>query len=334
MADIIHFEPIGGVSPGYAYQSVEALINAAWNKGLDKEATLTSKMDAATSGFLDTVAAPTITAGTVAGPTLTAPDVDTTAPSVDDVLFAFDDKCAALMDQLVERTADFREKFFPNEAATYEAAESALKEAMLSTNGGLSETEYLSLMESNRSRVLDDASRASDAVLSTFAAVRFPVPPAAALAAVAMIQQKAQGEIAEGSRKLVELSVELRKFNIQQLLTLRGTAMGAVTDYIRTLASSSDNATAIVNAGYAARAKMTDAATEFFRAQISAEDLVSKVGQFNTSAALEAASKNQASQLAMIENKLKALLAEAQVIAQMATSLFNNLNVSVGASGN
>jgi hypothetical protein len=37
----------------------------------------------------------------------------------------------------------------------------------------------------------------------------------------------------------------------------------------------------------------------------------------------------------MIENKLKALLAEAQGIAQMATAMFNNLNVqaSIRADG-
>ena len=43
--------------------------------------------------------------------------------------------------------------------------------------------------------------------------------------------------------------------------------------------------------------------------------------------------KNQAADLTLIEDKLKALLAEAQALAQMATSLFNNAHVSAGISG-
>lgn len=35
----------------------------------------------------------------------------------------------------------------------------------------------------------------------------------------------------------------------------------------------------------------------------------------------------------MIENKLKGLLTEAQALAHMSTSLFNNVHVSAGVSG-
>ena len=64
---------------------------------------------------------------------------------------------------------------------------------------------------------------------------------------------------------------------------------------------------------------------------------MSKVAQYNNSTALEAAAKNQMADLQMVENKLKALLTEAllteaQAIAQMTTSLFNNLHASVGLS--
>lgn len=60
---------------------------------------------------------------------------------------------------------------------------------------------------------------------------------------------------------------------------------------------------------------------------------MAKVAQFNTSTALEADVKNQMSNLTLIEDKLKALLAEAQALAQMSTSLINNVHVSAGVSG-
>jgi hypothetical protein len=47
---------------------------------------------------------------------------------------------------------------------------------------------------------------------------------------------------------------------------------------------------------------------------------------------LEAKSRNQAAQLALIEDRLKALLAECQALAQMATSLFNNRHTGASMS--
>ena len=48
--------------------------------------------------------------------------------------------------------------------------------------------------------------------------------------------------------------------------------------------------------------------------------------------ALEADSKNQAADLAIVEDKIKMMLTEAQGLAQMATSLYNNLHASAGTS--
>ena len=61
-------------------------------------------------------------------------------------------------------------------------------------------------------------------------------------------------------------------------------------------------------------------------------ELVSKVGQFNVSSALTAAEKNQSAEMTLIEDRLKALLTECQAIAQMATSLFNNVHASASVS--
>lgn len=334
MADIINFEPIGGVSPGYAYQAIQALINAAWNKGLEKDAELSAKITAATSGFLDTTSAPTVTAGTVTAPTVTAPGV-IIPPSADvsDVISLFDQKYVSLMDALAERCDDFIVKFFPNEAEGFAEAQTLLKDALAGTHGGISDEVYASLLEQERSRVLDEASRASDAVLSAFAARRFPVPPGAAVGAVAMIQQKAQGDIAEGARKLSALSIEMQKFTVEKLLTVRNSAMASALDYIKSLAAGPELASRVVNVGYDAQSKLITSAADFYRANISAADLTAKVNQFNVTTGLEAAIKNQGAELALIEDKLKALLAEAGAIAQEATALFNNVHAGASASG-
>lgn len=333
MPDIINFEPIGSTSPGYALTAVEDLINASWNEGQTKSAALTTKVTAATTDFLDETTAPTVSTSTVSAPSLTAPGVTIpTSASVTDVLATFGTEHLKQADLLAEKLGDFWAKYFPNEGDAYISAESALKAAMESDTGGISEAMREAILEDERSRVLDDASRASDAALATFAARRYPAPPGAAIGAVAMIQQKAQAEIAGGIRKLAALSVEMRKFNIEQLMALRQSAMGNAVEYLRSLISGSDVASRLVGVGYDAESKLITSAADFYRAEISAADLVGRINQFNVTSSLDAATKNQAATMSIIDLKTKALLTEIQAIGQMATSLYNNLNVSVGAS--
>ena len=67
--------------------------------------------------------------------------------------------------------------------------------------------------------------------------------------------------------------------------------------------------------------------TKIANARTQAQEVMSKVAQYNNSTELDAAAKNQMSDLTLIEDRLKAMLAEAQAIAQMTTAMFNNLNV-------
>ena len=87
--------------------------------------------------------------------------------------------------------------------------------------------------------------------------------------------------------------------------------------------------------GYDIQTKLISAAAQFYNADAQAKEVIAKVGQFNTSTALEADKLNQASKLTIIEDNLKALLGEVAAIAQQATALFNNLHVqaSMNAGG-
>ena len=168
--------------------------------------------------------------------------------------------------------------------------------------------------------------------MAQFAARRFPLPPGAANSMVMQIEQKAQDELAEASRKLTALSVEMQKFNVEKLLGLRGMAMDSAIKYISALASGPDMASKVIGVGYDAQSKLISAASSFYNARIQAAEVTSKVAQYNNSTQLEAAVKNQMADLQMIENKLKGLLTEAQSLAQMSTALYNNLNVSSNIS--
>ena len=81
---------------------------------------------------------------------------------------------------------------------------------------------------------------------------------------------------------------------------------------------------------------LINAVSGFYGARTEAQKVITSASQFNASATQDAAAKNQAADLTLIEDRVKALMVEIQAIAQMATSLFNNVHASAGTnySGN
>lgn len=310
---------------------VAEVINATWSKGIELKNEFQAKLTAAQTTFLDDTSAPHVAAGTVDVPTVTAPGVSIPASAdTTSVMSMFDAKYLELVALLVDKFETFKLEYFPDESNAYIAAEDWLQSAIANPDSGLPPAVQAKIWGDDQARILQDTTRASDAVLAEFAGRRFPLPPGAAASAVMQIQQKSQDALAESSRKIAILSVEMQKFSVEKLLNLRQIAMDACIKYISALASGPDMATRLIGIGYDAQSKLISAAADFYRADVQAAELTSKVAQYNNSIQLDAATKNQASDLTLIEDKLKALLAEAQAIAQTATALLNNVHASVG----
>lgn len=336
MANIIDLNgaDIDDAKLSYPYQALQAVINATWNLALTQSDALDAKLATAQSGFLDEANTPLVTAGSVAIPSVLAPDV--TIPETADVssiMSTFDTKYLELVQMLYDKFSGFIGTYFPNEAAGYEAVESWLRDAVNDPSSGLPRAVREQIWEEDRSRILADASRASDAIIKQAAARRFPLPPGAATSALIQVQQKSQDELAESSRKVAIMSVENVRFAIDKALTLRQTATGSAIEYIKALASGPDMASRVVNVGYDAQSKLISSAAQFYSADTNAKEMVSKVAQYNNSIQLDAATKNQAAELTIIDDKLKALISECQTIATRAASLFNNIHASTGTSG-
>lgn len=314
---------------------VTDVINAAWTLGLEAKSAYSDKIANATSGFLDLVDVPQVAAGSVAIPVIDEPVVDIPATaSQTDIMSQFDTKYLELVQMLSDKFVAFRAAYFPDESAAYVAVEDYLQQAIANPEVGLPAAVADQIWTDDRDRIVLDAERAEADVLQTFASLRFPLPPGAAASAIIQIQQNTQDKVAESSRKVAAMSVDLQKFNVEKLLSLRQIAMSSAIDYIKALASGPDMASRLVGIGYDAQSKLISAAASFYNARTQAKETMSKVAQYNNSTALEAAIKNQSAELAVIEDKLKALLAEAAAIAQMATSLFNNVHAQASISSN
>lgn len=315
-----------------ATRITQAVINTAWDQANVMRDDLSEKVDGVTNAGFLSGSGPQITANTVDAPSVSAPNVS--IPSTVDtsqIMSTFDDKYAELVNLLSDRFVSFRATYFPDESNAYVAAENWLQ-AAIADPSGLPASVREQIMADDQARILADKGRAQDAVIAQFAARRFPLPPDVAASAVLQIEQKAQDLVAESSRKLTIMSIDMQKFTVEKLLGLRGAAMDAAIKYISALAAGPDMASRLVGIGYDAQSKLISAAADFYRADVSAKEMVSKVSQFNATTALEAATKNQMSTLSLIDKRVEALLTEAKSIASMATSMYNNLHANAGVS--
>lgn len=336
MADILNLDktPLyttpGGTTylvPGPGAEAIEQIINATWAEAQANKAEFATKLATALSGFLDTTNTPHITAGSVAIPAISEPAVSIPSmQSAGDVITEFGSQRLAIVAELIQKFSDFKVTYFPDEANAYIAAEDWLQ-AAIADPSGLPPAVVAQIFGDDQARILEDKSRAQDAVIAQFASRRFPLLPDVAASITMQIEQKAQDELAESSRKVALLSVEMQKFNVEKLLGLRGMAMDSAIKYISALASGQDIASKVIGVGYDAQSKLISAASSFYNARTQAAETMSKVAQYNNSTQLEAEAKNQIADMDMVKNKLNALLTDCEVIGRAMTALYNNLHV-------
>ena len=324
-------------SGGGPSATVVDILNASWDLGNSIKAEHSSTVAdlTAVSGLLDPTTAPTVSSGTVASPVITEPlvtlptDADTTT-----ILNTFDSKYAQLVQLLSGEFDTFRRRFFPDESEAYTAAECYLLNSITNPDAGIPPAVAEQLLAQGRDKIVADANRASADALKTFANLRFPRPSGAAAAAVLEIQQKAQDGIAETARKITELAIENLRFAVTTAISNRQAALGACIEYVKAIASGPDIASRVIGVGYDAQSKLINAVSTYYNARTAAKEVVAKVAQFNVSSTLDADSKNQASKLKVLEERVQTVVSEAQQLGTMAASLFNNLHAqaSINAS--
>lgn len=325
--------PIETGSPLYAMKMTEAVLNTCWQLAADLKVEMQTAIANAGSSFIDPDNPPEMIAAalnpvSVAEPTVSIPDT----VDVADIIASFDEKQTSLANDLIARFSLFRRTYFPSEADLYSSAETWLQDAIADPTVGMPPAVAAQIWEDDRSRLLSDAARASADVISEFAGRRYPLPPGASTAAVAAIQRKAQEEVAASSRKVAIMSVEQMRFVVQQVLTLRQTAMASALDYVKTMAFGIDAASKVVDGAHGAQSRLISAAAAFFNARTQAKALEFKGSEINAQFEQEGAKANLQSALATVDARLKSLLQEAEIIGRLANALCNNLHASVGSS--
>jgi len=260
----------------------------------------------------------------VVEPVVTIP----TSVNPTDVMSLFDTKYTELVSLLVSKFTTFQTTYFPNDAANYALAETWVDNAINNPDHGIPAAVAAQMLTDVKSRAYADQGVQSDAVLATFAARRFPLPPGAAASAVLQISQKAQDAISESSRALMMKYIEQMRFAIEKSLSMREEAMKSAIAYINALASGPSLASGLVGTGYDAQSKLISATASYYNARTDASRMLKQAEQFNVDRKFSKDEKNVQNDITLMQDNVKLLLTEAQALAQIATSLFNNLHVA------
>lgn len=308
------------------------IINATWDQANVKAAAFENKVGLVDGALIGTPVTPISTVPTdatgVSEPSITIP----TDANAADILSAFDTKYGELIGMLSIKFTDFLTEYFPGEAAVYGKAETWVSNALSNSDYGIPAAVAAQLLTDEKSRAYAEAAVLSDAVLETYAARRFPLPPGASAGAVLQITQKAQDSISEAGRKLMMAYIDNLRYAVDKALSMRQLALGSAEEYIKSLMSGPALASQIVTSAYDGQSKLISAVSSFYNARIDAKKLVKQAEQFNAQTALTVAEKNQAVELALVEERIKSLMTEASALAQMVSSLFNNLHTGATLS--
>ena len=326
----------GNYTPGAqtALEMTASVINATWEQANAKTATFETKIDAIANDWLAAANAPHVNAGATVAPTVTEPTVTIpTSVSVPDVLSTFTAQYTELVTLLVGKFTEFQGQYFPQDQVDFNAAQAWLASG-LANNSGLPQAVRDQIESDDHARLTAEANRADDALVAKYAGMRFPMPSGALASARLQLAQTKQDKMAESSRKITIASVEQLKWTVEKMLGLRQMAMSSALEYIKALVSAPTISSSMVGVGYDAQSKLISSAAQFYGVRADVAKIKAQSDQYNTSTALDAATKNQAADMQMIEDRLKALLTECQAFAQMATAMFNNLHANAGTGYN
>lgn len=244
---------------------------------------------------------------------------------------------AVVIDKLAGLFGGFMEKYFPDDTEAWRAAQEWIVNSIRVGGTGIRPAVERQIWERDRARVLEDSRRNISEATAMYAARGFPMPPGALSGSVRDAQNNAADKIAQHSRdvaiKQAEIEVENVRFAVEHAVTMRKAALDAARDYIAAISSNVGQAATVLPSVTDSQSKLIGAASDFYRARISAEELRLKARTPNAEFTQQANVQNLDAAMKTIRNKLDAAIAAADALAKMTAAMLNGLNVSTSTQG-
>jgi hypothetical protein len=340
--------PTATVTPGtflegaaYTMDMAGKVINATYDAAIAAEVDYNAKMDAltnATTGFLIAHQAADVTAGTISATEPTEPSMTISDTSVANVTATISGQSATIIAEAVAKFGTFIADYFPDNAATYTAAEAYLLAAISNTTSGIVPAAIkAAILEDSRARVLDEANRAEADLYETQSARRHRFPEGAAAGQARRIGLAAFDQISASIREVAikdfELSHQTALEAVRMAIASRAQAIGAAQQYIAGVVaqgwSSGIQGGAAAHAGEVSKLQ---AAYQAYSARVGEADRKLKESQADKALSLDASKTNQSKDLAETEYQLKAFIQDAHLTAQKLVGMLNNLRAGSSAT--
>lgn len=192
------------------------------------------------------------------------------------------------------------------------------------------------IWQRDRSRVLEEVSRARDDVLATFAARGFPLPPGVAAHTVRLANVEAQNKIAQLSRdvaiKHIDMLIDGMKTAMTSLVQMRTSAIGLIGEYVRGRVGVGGNVVPLLTGRIDANVKLMAMANDYYRTRLDAEkafaDTQLRVGEIEKDIALAQSGFAMDRYKALTETISRA----ASALADQAAAALNAVHASAGVS--
>lgn len=263
-----------------------------------------------------------------------APEIEGFSPSELTALYkSTSDEIKALLANGLSR---FFIDYFPlgNELA---AARAWVENAIVNGGTGLNPIIEAQIYERDRSRVLNDAMRATSEATAAWAARGYPMPPGALYGRIESIDQDARDNIAKASSavaiKQMEIEIENTRFAVDKALQMRTAAISAAGDYIRTLALAPQLGVQLASSVIDAKAKLANVLTSFYQAKISALELPVRIAIADANADVEVRKSNLSAQVSLINARVATVEAAARAAGTQASAALNALNANTSLGG-
>jgi hypothetical protein len=343
------FSPIavatgGTFTPGAAavLQNNANIINATWNLADTRLTDFQAKIDDLTdltTGWLASLTMPHVTAGTITAPTPLEPSMTIADTSPTAVYADFATQASNIVTTLVNKFTDFKATYFPDEPATYGAAEAWVHDAITnSTTSAVPAAVKAAIIASAQASILSEKARAVADATESWVGKRHNLPPGALAYHVMRIEQKALDDVSEAVRgvaiKDFDQTYDKIMSSVKLALNNRQVALKAAQEYILAMVQAESTGAQVTGTAYEAQTRMLNSAAGFYGARINAAELALKLSQGAAGIALEAAKANQQADLQPIDFRLKALLSEAQALATICAALTNNVRAGGTSSYN
>ena len=280
--------------------------------------------------------APTINAVPIISPYAIPAAPNLPSDSLADLEALYDGERDQMEGMLLTNFASFMATYFPN-TSFFTDALSWCDNAVVNGGTGINPAVEQALWERDRARIMADSSRLEDDAMNTWANRRFPLPPGALTGQVNDIRLDASRKLAESSRSVAIKSFEQEIANVQfavkSLLDQQIRAFEAAGDYIKTLMLGPQVAMQLATGLMGLRTELARSLTALYSAEVAALDPAIRVAIANSELQMRGAEANQKAALATIDEKVKAALEGAQMLATMSAAGLNTIHAQAAISG-